>query len=73
MNDCLYLHLVIEHDVVIIDRKTSRRKSKDTGGRPIVKPMRRVISLLDVALSFVLALSGFGSSLQPVNIVNVYS
>ncbi len=72
LNDCLYLHLVIEHDVVIIDKKNSRRKSIDNGRRPIVKLMRRVISLLDVALAFVFALSGYGSALQPVNILNIH-
>ena len=71
-NDCRFLRLVIEHDVIIIDMKKSRRKSKDDGGRPNVKRMRRVISLLDVALAFIFALSGYGAALQPVNILNIH-
>ena len=73
VNDYDNVQLIIEHDVVITGSRR-RRKSKGEvdGGRQKTRLLRRVISLMDVALNIVYAVSGHKASTDANNILDLH-
>ncbi len=73
VNDYDNVQVIIEHDVVITGSRHRRKsKSEDDGGRPKTRLLRRVISLMDVAINIVYAMSGHKASTDANNILDLH-
>lgn len=74
VNELESLQIVIQHDVVVNNKRRNRVRNghEAGGGRQDIRLLRRVISLMDVALSIIYSISGHNAATDAKNLLDLH-